>query len=77
MFYYGVIAISKLISLFAFIYLSFWSLQSLNLEVLFKKGHNTHIKVLYILISICLGYIANEFFFEVIELTRNVVISAN
>ena len=75
MFYYGVAAIVKIVSAFCFIYLSFWSLQCLNLEKIFKKGYAQQIKVTYILLAIALGYLANEFFFDIISLTSNAIFS--
>lgn len=72
--YYGSAAIVKLISTFGFVYLAFWSLQALNLQKIFKKGQINQIRILYLFLSVALGYLANEFFFSIITLTRNIII---
>ena len=73
MFYYGVSAAVKLVTLFSFIYVAYWSMQSLNLQTLFRKNHSNQVQILLLFCAVALGYLMNEFFFEVISLTRNIV----
>lgn len=71
---FGVLSIVSLVSHFAFIYLAFWALQSLKLEHLFKKGYTLQIQVVYILLSIVIGFVSSSFFLDVIQLVKNIFI---
>jgi len=73
--YYGLSALVRILVHFAFIYISFWSLQSLNIEKLFKAGvhYNKQITILYFLVSIVIGYMASQFFFEILQLVKNML----
>lgn len=55
-------AIIGIISHLFFIGISFYALQSLRLEQLFKKGKTFQIQVLYILLSIAIGSTVSNFF---------------
>ncbi|MEG0254489.1 MAG: DUF1146 family protein [Vagococcus sp.] len=70
---YGIDAIVRIFSHFAFIYLTFWALQSLRVENLFKKGQQYYkqIRLIYVLFSIFIGYTVSNFFMEVMFLTRD------
>ncbi|MGY3765277.1 DUF1146 family protein [Vagococcus vulneris] len=70
---YGVDTLVRFFSHLAFIYLAFWSLQSLRLDLLFKKGQQfeRQIKIFYVFLSIVLGYGSSSFFLEVMYLVRN------
>ena len=57
------------------IYLAFWSLQSLNLQTLFKKNKEGQIRVLMLLLAIGLGYLVSSFFFEILQLSKNLFIA--
>lgn len=57
------------------IYLIFWSLQSLNLQTLFKKQKAVQIRVLMLLFAIGLGYLVSSFFFEILQLSKNLFIA--
>lgn len=69
---FGIYAIVRLVSHFAFIYLAFWALQSLRLDHLFKKGHTQQIQVLYLLLATAIGFITSSFFLDVIQLVKNI-----
>ena len=56
-------------------YLAFWSLQSLNLQTLFKKNKEGQIRVLMLLLAIGLGYLVSSFFFEILQLSKNLFIA--
>ena len=55
-------AIIGIISHLFFIGISFYALQSLRLEQIFKKGKTFQIQVLYILLSIAIGSTVSNFF---------------
>ena len=57
------------------IYLAFWSLQSLNLQTLFKKQKASQIRVLMLLLAIGLGYLVSSFLFEILQLSKNLFIA--
>ena len=63
------------ISHLIWIYLAFWSLQSLNLQTLFKKNKEGQIRVLMLLLAIGLGYLVSSFFFEILQLSKNLFIA--
>ncbi|EPM6971864.1 DUF1146 family protein [Enterococcus hirae] len=72
---YGIDAIIRIVSHLAFIYLAFWSLRSLRIEMFFKKMHDTQIRMAIVFFSIFLGYTASNFFLEIISLCRNLFVS--
>lgn len=71
---YGVTAAVHIVCYFCFIYLTFWALQSLRLDQCFKKGYDGQIKILYLLVSIAIGFGAGSFFLEVITLVKNMIL---
>ncbi|MBL1227200.1 DUF1146 family protein [Enterococcus sp. BWR-S5] len=73
--YYGMDAFIRIIAHLLFIYLSFWTLQSLRIDQFFKVQHVSQIRVLLILTAIVLGYTASSFFLEFIALCRNIFLS--
>lgn len=75
---YGVDSIVTILSHIMFIYLTFWALQSLRLDQLFKKGNQfeKQRKTVYLLLSISIGFGASTFFMEIIFLTRNLFLGA-
>lgn len=72
---YGIDAVVRIFSHFAFIYLTFWTLQSLRVDNLFKKGQQYYkqIRLMYLLFSIFIGYTVSNFFMEVMFLTRDLL----
>lgn len=70
---YGVDTLVRIFSHAAFIYLAFWGLQSLRLDLIFKKGQQYYrqIRLTYVLLAILIGYTTSNFFLEIIFLTRN------
>ena len=69
---YGVDTLVRIFSHFAFIYLAFWGLQAMRLDLLFKKGQQYYkqMRVVFVLLAILIGYNASNFFMEVMFLTR-------
>lgn len=55
-------ALIGIISHLFFIAITFYALQSLRLEQVFKKGKTFQIQVLYILLSIAIGSTVSNFF---------------
>ncbi|SKA04967.1 conserved hypothetical integral membrane protein [Pilibacter termitis] len=74
--YYGLDALGRIITHFIFIYLAFWSLQSMKLENLFKPNiqFNGQIRFVYFFLAIMLGYTASSFFQELLLLTKNLLL---
>ncbi|MDR1522166.1 MAG: DUF1146 family protein [Streptococcaceae bacterium] len=71
--YFGFDALLRIISHLSFIYLTFWSLQSINLEILFRKKVRQigQIRCVLILTATVMGYVASSFFLEVLLLFKN------
>ena len=72
---YGIDAMIRLVSHLAFIYLAFWSLQSIKIETFFKRGNPTQIRMILVLFAIVIGYLASSFLLEAMELIRNFVLT--
>lgn len=62
-----------LISHIFFIGLSFWGLQSLRIEHLFKKNKVQQVRVLYIIIAIVLGFLLSQFFLDFLTHSQNLI----
>lgn len=58
--------ISMVLSLFC-IGLSFWSLQSLRLDQLFRKNQVARARMLYLLLSIAIGSAVSSFFLNYLQ----------
>lgn len=63
-----------ILSHFVFIALSFWAVQSIRTDYLFKKNHPQQIKLFYLLISLALGYNASNFFLDFFMHTQNLLL---
>lgn len=72
---YGIDAIIRIFSHFAFIYIAFWALQSLRTENVFRKNMQTQVRMLYIFCAILIGYTVSNFFLEVIALMKNFILT--
>lgn len=60
---------SMFLSLFC-IGLSFWSLQSLRLDQLFRKNQTARVRLLYLLLSIAIGSAVSSFFLSYLQWAR-------
>lgn len=61
---FGQQALLSILVHLVFIALSWWALQSLNIERFFKRYHVFQARVLYILISIVIGSTVGNFFLD-------------
>ncbi len=66
-------SVITLISLTFFVGVSFWSLQSLRLDHLFKKYKVQQIRALYLILSIVIGYNLSEFFMDFLTHSQNLI----
>ncbi len=62
-----------LISHIFFIGLSFWGLQSLRIEHLFKKNKVQQVRFLYMIIAIVLGFTLSQFFLDFLTHSQNLI----
>lgn len=62
-----------LISHIFFIGLSFWGLQSLRIEHLFKKNKVQQVQFLYMIIAIVLGFTLSQFFLDFLTHSQNLI----
>lgn len=66
----GIQATIALISHIFFIGVSFYALQAVRLDMIFKKGKNFQIQLIYILLSIALGYTVSNFLLNFTGLSK-------
>lgn len=57
-----------------FIALSYWAVQSLRTENLFKRNHPQQIRIFYLLVSILIGYTASNFFLDFFTHSQNLML---
>jgi len=70
------ITIQSLVTLVShvfFVGLSFWGLQSLRIEHLFKKNRVQQIRVFYVLVAVALGYLLSSFFLDFLTHSQNLI----
>ncbi|WP_220727414.1 DUF1146 family protein [Marinilactibacillus psychrotolerans] len=58
----GIQSLITIISHITFILITFWALQGLRTDSLIKKYHIQQAKILYIFLSIAIGYTVSSFF---------------
>lgn len=61
------------LSHFIFIALTYWAVQVLRTEHLFKKNHPQQLQLFYLLISLAIGYTASNFFLDFFLHTQNLL----
>ncbi|MFC5557563.1 DUF1146 family protein [Ureibacillus thermophilus] len=66
----GVQAAIGIFSHILFIVIAFYALQAVRIEVVFKKGKTFQIQLMYILLSIVLGYTVSNFFLDFTGLSQ-------
>lgn len=69
----GLQAILGIVSHMFFILLTFWSLKGLRMENWLKKNHIGQARVLYLFLSIAIGYQVSSFFMEFILISQNLI----
>lgn len=72
---YGIDALVRITSHFAFIYLAFWSLNAIRLDTFFKAYKTPQIRVAMLLIAVVIGYGASSCFLEILQLFKNFFLS--
>lgn len=72
---YGIDAIIRIISHFAFIYMAFWALRSLRIENFFQAFKETQVRIAIVMLAIVLGYTCSSFFLEIIILCKNIFLT--
>lgn len=60
----------KIVLYVVMLFISMWTMMSLNIEHLFKKNHINQIKVFYAIISIIVAYLLTNFIWEFIQITK-------
>jgi uncharacterized integral membrane protein (TIGR02327 family) len=61
---YGQIALISMIVNLAFMFVTWWALQALNIEKWMKAGRVIQAKILLILLTIAIGSIVSNFFLD-------------
>ncbi|MGM7682003.1 DUF1146 family protein [Cytobacillus sp. Hm23] len=61
---YGIDALVSILSHLIFITITWWALQSLNFEKIFKKNRVIQARTLFILITIAIGSTISNFFLD-------------
>lgn len=64
-------SIIKIVAYIIFISISFYALQSLRLDQIFKKGMTFQIQLVYVLLSIVIGQAVANFFIDFTTLSQN------
>ncbi len=62
-----------LISHIFFIGMSFWGLQSVRIEHLFKKNKVQQVRLFYVILAIVLGYNLSNFFLDFTSHSQNLM----
>jgi len=62
-----------IISHIFFVGLSFWGLQSLRIEHLFKKNRVQQVRIFYVLVAVALGYLLSSFFLDFLTYSQNLI----
>lgn len=68
------IRVQSLITLFShlfFIALSYWAVQSLRTDHLFKKNTPQQLRIFYVLLSVAIGYTVSNFFLDFMNYSQN------
>ncbi|MEG1045228.1 MULTISPECIES: DUF1146 family protein [Carnobacterium] len=67
----GVQSLLGIVSHIIFIMMSFWALRGIRIENWIKKGYERQARVLYVFLSIVIGYTVSSFFLEFISLSKS------
>lgn len=69
----GIMALITIISHIFFIMISYVALQSLRTDYLFKKGHEKQIQLLYMLLSVAIGWGVSSFVLDILTYSSNLL----
>ena len=70
------IQIQSLITFFShlfFIALSYWALQGLRTDHLFKKNAPQQLRIFYVLFAVAIGYTVSNFFLDFMNYSQNLL----
>ncbi|MBV0959327.1 DUF1146 domain-containing protein [Listeria monocytogenes] len=62
-----------IISHLLFIVITFWALQAINYEKFIKKNHVTQSRLLFVIISILVGYTLSNFFLDYLTASKQLI----
>ncbi|WP_041556478.1 DUF1146 family protein [Carnobacterium sp. 17-4] len=69
----GVQALITIVSHLFFVLLTFWALKGIRIEKLIKKNNIGQARVLYLFVSITIGYTVSTFFIEFLLTSQNLI----
>lgn len=69
----GIQSLIVLVSHVFFIGMTFWALQALRTDTWIRKYHIHQARLLYIFVSIAIGYSVSSFFIEFILASQNLI----
>ncbi|MER2175925.1 MAG: DUF1146 family protein [Carnobacterium sp.] len=69
----GVQALITILSHLFFVLLTFWALKGMRIEKLIKKNSIGQARVLYLFISITIGYTVSMFFMDFLLTSQNLI----
>ncbi|HLR89263.1 MAG TPA: DUF1146 family protein [Atopostipes sp.] len=70
------IRVQSLITLFShlfFIALSYWAVQSIRTDHLFKKNAPQRLRIFYVLFAVAIGYTVSNFFLDFMTYSQNLL----
>jgi uncharacterized integral membrane protein (TIGR02327 family) len=67
---FGQIALVSIISHLVLIAVSWWALQAIRLDKLLKPNYVFQARLLYILLAICIGSTASNFFLDYLQWSK-------
>lgn len=65
--------ITIIISHLLFIVIAFWALQAIQYEKWLKKNHVMQARLLFVLLSVAIGYTVSKFFLEYLAASKQLV----
>lgn len=69
----GLQSLITIVSHMFFILLSFWAFKGIRIENLIKKNNIAQARVLYLFVSITVGYTVSTFFMDLILNSQNLI----
>ncbi|WP_407370997.1 DUF1146 family protein [Carnobacterium sp.] len=69
----GVQALITIVSHLFFVLLTFWALKGIRIEKLIKKNSIGQARVLYLFVSITIGYTVSSFFMDFLLTSQNLI----
>ncbi|MCP8617459.1 DUF1146 family protein [Salirhabdus salicampi] len=69
----GIHALTGIMSHIFFIIVTWWVLQSVRFDVIFKKGHTVQANLLFILVTVAIGTTVSRFFLEFLRWSQELI----